>query len=63
MNRLSIFCDVHKANGGMLKEGDALSGELWDGKRERIRKASIYGNLPGWDLRSVSAAKNLTFYH
>lgn len=40
----------------MLKEGDALSGELWDGKRERIRKASIYGNLPGWDLRSVSAA-------
>nr|VDD27387.1 unnamed protein product [Brassica oleracea] len=42
-----------RANGGMLKEGDALSGELWDGKRERIRKASIYGNLPGWDLRSI----------
>ncbi|KAL1204065.1 Phosphatidylinositol 4-kinase beta 1 [Cardamine amara subsp. amara] len=42
-----------RANGGMLKEGDALSGELWEGKRERIRKASIYGNLPGWDLRSI----------
>lgn len=47
---------VHQANGGMLKEGDALSGELWEEKRERIRKASIYGKLPGWDLRSVSAA-------
>ncbi|ESQ31491.1 hypothetical protein EUTSA_v10003553mg [Eutrema salsugineum] len=42
-----------RANGGMLKEGDALSGELWEGKRERIRKASIYGKLPGWDLRSI----------
>ena len=51
-----FFCDVHQANGGMLKEGDALSGELWEEKRERIRKASIYGKLPGWDLRSVSAA-------
>ncbi|KAG7539131.1 Phosphoinositide 3-kinase accessory (PIK) domain [Arabidopsis suecica] len=42
-----------RANGGMLKEGDALSGELWEGKRDRIRKASIYGKLPGWDLRSI----------
>ncbi|KAG2293466.1 hypothetical protein Bca52824_040135 [Brassica carinata] len=42
-----------RANGGILKEGDALSGELWEGKRERIRKASIYGKLPGWDLRSI----------
>ncbi|CAA7034866.1 unnamed protein product [Microthlaspi erraticum] len=42
-----------RANGGMLKEGDALSGELWEGKRERIRKVSIYGKLPGWDLRSI----------
>ncbi|WZZ44169.1 hypothetical protein YC2023_040428 [Brassica napus] len=42
-----------RANGGMLKEGDALSGELWEEKRERIRKASIYGKLPGWDLRSI----------
>lgn len=46
----------------MLKEGDALSGELWEGKRERIRKVSIYGKLPGWDLRSVSVAKKHTLY-
>ncbi|KAL1196304.1 Phosphatidylinositol 4-kinase beta 2 [Cardamine amara subsp. amara] len=41
------------ANGGMLKAGDALSGEFWEGKRLRIRKNSVYGNLPGWDLRSI----------
>lgn len=46
----------------MLKEGDALSGELWEGKRDRIRKASIYGKLPGWDLRSVSATKSHSVY-
>jgi hypothetical protein len=46
----------------MLKEGDALSGELWEGKRDRIRKASIYGKLPGWDLRSVSATKAIPFF-
>ncbi|XVF58768.1 hypothetical protein PTKIN_Ptkin07bG0092900 [Pterospermum kingtungense] len=42
-----------RANGGMPKAGDALSGELWEVKKERIRKASLYGKLPGWDLRSV----------
>ncbi|XP_023636411.1 phosphatidylinositol 4-kinase beta 2 isoform X2 [Capsella rubella] len=41
------------ANGGMLKAGDALSGEFWEGKRLRIRNDSIYGSLPGWDLRSI----------
>ncbi|CAO2836867.1 unnamed protein product [Amaranthus hypochondriacus] len=41
------------ANGGPPKPTDALSGELWEVKRERIRKASIFGKLPGWDLRSV----------
>ncbi|CAA7027081.1 unnamed protein product [Microthlaspi erraticum] len=41
------------ANGGILKAGDALSGELWENKRLRIRKDSIYGNRPGWDLRSI----------
>lgn len=40
----------------MPKAGDALSGELWKVKKERIRKASVYGKLPGWDLRSVSSA-------
>ncbi|KAG7982915.1 hypothetical protein I3843_04G077300 [Carya illinoinensis] len=40
-------------NGGSPKAGDALSGELWEVKRERIRRASVYGNIPGWDLRSV----------
>ncbi|XP_039014532.1 phosphatidylinositol 4-kinase beta 1-like isoform X1 [Hibiscus syriacus] len=42
-----------RANGGVPKAGDALSGELWEVKKERIRKASIYGKLSGWDLRSV----------
>ncbi|KAK7316956.1 hypothetical protein RJT34_00797 [Clitoria ternatea] len=42
-----------RANGITPKASDALSGELWEVKKERIRKASIHGNLPGWDLRSV----------
>ncbi|XP_014524497.1 phosphatidylinositol 4-kinase beta 1 [Vigna radiata var. radiata] len=42
-----------RANGIIPKASDALSGELWEVKKERIRKASIHGNLPGWDLRSV----------
>ncbi|XP_073060664.1 LOW QUALITY PROTEIN: phosphatidylinositol 4-kinase beta 1-like [Primulina eburnea] len=41
------------ANGGVLKVGDALAGELWEVKKERICKASVYGELPGWDLRSA----------
>ncbi|KAI4345095.1 hypothetical protein L6164_012258 [Bauhinia variegata] len=41
------------ADGGIPKASDALSGELWEAKKERIRRASIHGNLPGWDLRSV----------
>lgn len=40
--------------GGFLKATDALSGELWEAKKERIRRASIHGKTPGWDLRSVS---------
>ncbi|TXG60354.1 hypothetical protein EZV62_014927 [Acer yangbiense] len=42
-----------RANGGIPKASDALSGELWEVKKERIQKASVYGKLPGWDLRSV----------
>ncbi|XVF61004.1 hypothetical protein PTKIN_Ptkin08bG0093300 [Pterospermum kingtungense] len=46
--------DAHpRANGGMPKAGDALSGELWELKKDRIRKASVHGKLPSWDLRSV----------
>ncbi|KAL8034673.1 hypothetical protein ABFX02_12G044300 [Erythranthe guttata] len=41
------------ANGGVANIGDALAGELWEVKKERIRKASGYGKLSGWDLRSV----------
>ncbi|CAH9120216.1 unnamed protein product [Cuscuta europaea] len=41
------------SNGGLPNPCDALSGELWEVKKERIRKASIYGKLPGWDLRSA----------
>ncbi|XP_057749080.1 phosphatidylinositol 4-kinase beta 1-like [Arachis stenosperma] len=40
-------------NGITPKASDALSGELWEVKKERIRKASENGKLPGWDLRSV----------
>lgn len=40
-------------DGGRPKATDALAGELWEVKKERIRKASIYGKLPGWDLRSI----------
>lgn len=52
---------VQAANGGPPKPTDALSGELWEVKKERIRKASVHGILPGWDLRSVSDAV-ITFY-
>lgn len=41
------------ANGGLPKPSDALSGELWEVKKERIRKLSPFGKLSGWDLRSV----------
>ncbi|WOL00883.1 phosphatidylinositol 4-kinase beta 1 isoform X2 [Canna indica] len=40
-------------NGGVPKPSDALSGELWDLKKQRIQKSSAYGKLPGWDLRSI----------
>ncbi|XP_047168073.1 phosphatidylinositol 4-kinase beta 1-like isoform X1 [Vigna umbellata] len=42
-----------RANGITPKASDALSGELWEAKKDRICKASIYAKLPGWDLRSV----------
>lgn len=41
---------------GVPKPTDALSGEFWELKKERIRSSSAYGKLPGWDLRSVSKA-------
>lgn len=41
-------------NGHTPKPTDALSGELWELKKERIRRSSAHGKLPGWDLRSVS---------
>ncbi|XP_057495613.1 phosphatidylinositol 4-kinase beta 1-like [Actinidia eriantha] len=40
-------------SGGVHKAGDALSGELWEVKKERIQNSSVHGKLPGWDLRSV----------
>ncbi|XP_058731056.1 phosphatidylinositol 4-kinase beta 1-like [Vicia villosa] len=42
-----------RANGITPKASDALSGELWEAKKDRVRNASIYGKLPSWDLRSV----------
>ncbi|PHT34678.1 hypothetical protein CQW23_26478 [Capsicum baccatum] len=41
-------------NVGLPKVSDALSGEIWEIKKERTRKCSGYGKLLGWDLRSVS---------
>ncbi|XP_038692592.1 phosphatidylinositol 4-kinase beta 1-like isoform X1 [Tripterygium wilfordii] len=42
-----------RGNGGIPKPTDALSGEIWEVKKERIRRASVHGKLPGWDLRSA----------
>ncbi|XP_078156587.1 phosphatidylinositol 4-kinase beta 1-like isoform X2 [Carex rostrata] len=41
------------SDGGIPKPTDALSGELWEVKKDRIRRFSVHGKLPGWDLRSV----------
>eukprot|EP00252_Welwitschia_mirabilis_P027329 TRINITY_DN9356_c0_g2_i1.p1 TRINITY_DN9356_c0_g2~~TRINITY_DN9356_c0_g2_i1.p1 ORF type:complete len:1022 (-),score=253.54 TRINITY_DN9356_c0_g2_i1:426-3416(-) len=51
--RRSSNSDSEKTNGGQPKATDALAGELWEVKKERIRRSSIYGKLPGWDLCSV----------
>lgn len=60
MKVFDFLCDKfqtsQQVNGGTPNASDALSGELWEVKKERIRKASVYGKLPGWDLRSVSFA-------
>lgn len=40
-------------DGGQPKATDPLAGELWEVKKERIRKASIHGKSPSWDLRSI----------
>lgn len=42
--------DLDDVNG---KATDALAGELWELKKERIRKSSKFGSLSGWDLFSV----------
>lgn len=42
---------LDKVNG---KATDALAGELWEVKKERIKKSSKFGIMPGWDLFSVS---------
>lgn len=36
------------------KTTDALAGERWEDKKERIRKASKWSSNPDWDLCSVS---------
>ncbi|RZS25305.1 hypothetical protein BHM03_00058484 [Ensete ventricosum] len=53
---LSGVCNalLQVMNGRIPKPSDALSGELWEVKKERIRRSSTYGKSPGWDLRSVS---------
>ncbi|XP_028553734.1 phosphatidylinositol 4-kinase beta 1-like [Dendrobium catenatum] len=51
-----------KATNGVPKPSDALSGELWEVKKERIRKLSPYGKVSGWDLRSVSCFLEISRY-
>lgn len=49
--------DLHNmqvSDGGVPKATDALSGELWEAKKERIRDVSVFGKSSDWDLRSVS---------
>jgi phosphatidylinositol 4-kinase B len=56
-----FLCSIHylllfhtqPSNGGIPKPTDALSGELWEVKKGRIKRCSVHGKLPGWDLRSV----------
>jgi hypothetical protein len=36
-----------------VKATDALAGELWENKKERIRRASKWSSNPDWDLRSM----------
>lgn len=36
-------------------ENDFKLGEDWNTKKQRIRKSSVYGHLPNWDLCSVIA--------
>lgn len=45
--------DPKATDGGDPKPTDALAGELWAVKRERIRRSSVHGKSPGWDLRSI----------
>ncbi|KAL8166301.1 hypothetical protein V2J09_007800 [Rumex salicifolius] len=45
--------DAQPKIGGSPEPTDALCGELWEAKKERIREASMFGKLPGWDLRSM----------
>eukprot|EP00250_Pteridium_aquilinum_P015981 c22872_g1_i3 orf=1049-4555(+) len=42
--------DLDDVNG---KATDALAGELWEVKKERIKKTSKFGSMSGWDLFSV----------
>lgn len=37
-----------------VKATDALAGELWENKRERIQRSSKWSSNTNWDLRSVS---------
>ncbi|KAK4785121.1 hypothetical protein SAY86_001810 [Trapa natans] len=45
--------DTEPRVGGPPKASDALAGELWEVKKNRIRKSSEFGKLSSWDLRSV----------
>ncbi|KAJ7543072.1 hypothetical protein O6H91_09G024200 [Diphasiastrum complanatum] len=45
--------EVMESIGADAKATDALAGELWEHKKERIKQASKFGSSIGWDLRSV----------
>ncbi|KAL2621684.1 hypothetical protein R1flu_001889 [Riccia fluitans] len=44
---------VSDKRGTDAKATDALAGELWEQKKERIRKTSKFGSLHEWDLCSM----------
>ncbi|GBG82219.1 hypothetical protein CBR_g34503 [Chara braunii] len=44
---------VDEADAVRRAATDAVMGERWIDKKERLRKASKYGSVPNWDLRSL----------
>ncbi|BBN15657.1 phosphatidylinositol 4-kinase B [Marchantia polymorpha subsp. ruderalis] len=50
---ISTETQVADKRGMDAKATDALAGELWEHKKDRIRKTSKFGSLADWDLCSM----------